>query len=398
MRYLWLMIIPLILMINPCLSLEEPVFISGIRPLGIGGAFVAIADDQNALFYNPAGLTQIGGIITPFDLSFEVNQDSLDLLNFFMDNEEKLRDLEGLSNEDREALLKKIIDKVIRLRSAGTISGPIPINYIRRISERHSVGFGIPFTKLSYSIRVKDAGFAIARINLKAYGDIIFPIAYAYRSPLPKGLSLSIPLTNMKIPISEDISFGVSLKGIIRWLLELNDTLLTISEFDKLAVLEGRGIALDIGLLYKVNQRTSIGLVSQDLFGTRFSWNDIETGSIIEKKEDTVVYPTMRLGISYRPAWLQRYSNIRDILFAFDVTNIFDGRTTFFNQLHFGGEIRVLRFILARFGFNQGYPSYGLGIDFPILKLDYVYYGRELGMYPGQIPEWNHMIGLAIRF
>ncbi|MCI2428325.1 hypothetical protein LM595_01970, partial [Candidatus Acetothermia bacterium] len=29
---------------------------SGARPLGMGGAFIALADDENALFYNPAGL------------------------------------------------------------------------------------------------------------------------------------------------------------------------------------------------------------------------------------------------------------------------------------------------------------------------------------------------------
>lgn len=29
---------------------------SGARPLGIGGAFIALSDDENAVFYNPAGL------------------------------------------------------------------------------------------------------------------------------------------------------------------------------------------------------------------------------------------------------------------------------------------------------------------------------------------------------
>ena len=31
----------------------------GARPLGMGGAFVAIADDINAVYWNPAGLTQL---------------------------------------------------------------------------------------------------------------------------------------------------------------------------------------------------------------------------------------------------------------------------------------------------------------------------------------------------
>ena len=34
-------------------------FLPGIRPLGMGNAFVAVADDRNALHYNPAGLARI---------------------------------------------------------------------------------------------------------------------------------------------------------------------------------------------------------------------------------------------------------------------------------------------------------------------------------------------------
>ena len=31
----------------------------GLRPLAMGNAYVAVADDYNALFYNPAGLARI---------------------------------------------------------------------------------------------------------------------------------------------------------------------------------------------------------------------------------------------------------------------------------------------------------------------------------------------------
>ncbi|MFB6290593.1 MAG: hypothetical protein ABEJ25_02555 [Candidatus Bipolaricaulia bacterium] len=43
----------------------------GARPLGLGGAFVGLADDGNALLYNPAGLTQV---VTPNLSSFYSNQ------------------------------------------------------------------------------------------------------------------------------------------------------------------------------------------------------------------------------------------------------------------------------------------------------------------------------------
>jgi hypothetical protein len=33
--------------------------LQGIRPLGMGDAFVAVVDDRNALYYNPAGLARL---------------------------------------------------------------------------------------------------------------------------------------------------------------------------------------------------------------------------------------------------------------------------------------------------------------------------------------------------
>jgi hypothetical protein len=40
-------------------SLRIPGHIVGARPSALGGAFTAVADDQNALFYNPAGLAKL---------------------------------------------------------------------------------------------------------------------------------------------------------------------------------------------------------------------------------------------------------------------------------------------------------------------------------------------------
>jgi len=44
-----------------CLAGFEDVAV-GARPLALGGAFVAIADDANAIYWNPAGLTRMDGM------------------------------------------------------------------------------------------------------------------------------------------------------------------------------------------------------------------------------------------------------------------------------------------------------------------------------------------------
>jgi hypothetical protein len=47
-------------------SLRVPLNVVGARPAALGGAFTAVADDQNALFYNPAGLARLDSTFAAF--------------------------------------------------------------------------------------------------------------------------------------------------------------------------------------------------------------------------------------------------------------------------------------------------------------------------------------------
>ena len=50
----------LLILFTLSLSAEEYNMIyRGARPMGMGGAFTGVSDDENALFYNPAGLNRI---------------------------------------------------------------------------------------------------------------------------------------------------------------------------------------------------------------------------------------------------------------------------------------------------------------------------------------------------
>lgn len=53
----------------------------GVRPLGMGGAFTAVADDSNAVYYNPAGIAEI---TTQFTKGYlDMNTDSYDVNDCF---------------------------------------------------------------------------------------------------------------------------------------------------------------------------------------------------------------------------------------------------------------------------------------------------------------------------
>ena len=65
---------------------EYPSFYRGVRPLAMGGAFTAVADDEQALFYNPAGLADISrlnlAILNPL---VGVSEDSLEMYQDLQD-------------------------------------------------------------------------------------------------------------------------------------------------------------------------------------------------------------------------------------------------------------------------------------------------------------------------
>src|ERR1043166_3350945 len=67
--------------------------VTGARPQGMGGAFVAVADDANALYWNPAGLTQLDSAEATFmhsndyDITVgpQLNTDYVGFVNWPMD-------------------------------------------------------------------------------------------------------------------------------------------------------------------------------------------------------------------------------------------------------------------------------------------------------------------------
>jgi hypothetical protein len=52
--------------------------------------------------------------------------------------------------------------------------------------------------------------------------------------------------------------------------------------------------------------------------------------------------------------------------------------------------------LALRTGLNQGYSSFGAGIQLPFARVDYAYYGSELGRLPGQSPSFHHRVQLSI--
>ena len=87
-------------------ELRRPV--QGIRNLGMGNAGIGLSFDENALFYNPAGLASVDKILVGFPILNEVSEDSMDVIN----------DISKLgSNPKTEDVVEKLMGKRVHYRN-----------------------------------------------------------------------------------------------------------------------------------------------------------------------------------------------------------------------------------------------------------------------------------------
>ncbi|MDR1696347.1 MAG: hypothetical protein LBR69_06965 [Endomicrobium sp.] len=145
---------------------DDPIMIKGIRPMGMGGAFTAVADDENAFFYNPAGIAQrTGSLFQIFNLNASVNTNTVDLANDFgsvfkdLGNSADNNKINGLITV-KERISDKDIDFMLSLFNPAYISGPISLG---SKGNTLSIGAGI-FDTVNVGVR---AGMEVPRFMLE---------------------------------------------------------------------------------------------------------------------------------------------------------------------------------------------------------------------------------------
>ncbi len=315
----------------------------GLRPLGMGNAYVAVADDFNALYYNPAGLARIkswdGELI---NLSPTLSAKSLDLYK-------DVKDLDSTGINNTIDLIEQYTGENQYL-SLGLSPHLIFPNF----------GFGF-----STQFELSMVFHREISVDLKAGLDVIMPIAFAmnfFQEKLSVGLGLKVrTITGVDQEFSmEDID--------------------SFNESDQLEnyAKSGMGYGADIGLLFTPTpiMEPTIGLSITDLGGVAFSEFDIGT----EKKLGipAVQLPSVNLGLSLKPIQGQG----RYVLVAIDMHSI-NQPYSFSKKLQLGSEFGWGQFLKAQLGLYQGYPTAGLQLDAGIVNLRLLTYAEELGEVAG---------------
>lgn len=315
--------------------------IEGTRPAGMGNAFLAVSDDQNALWYNPAGLAESRGVrFHLFDFSLGV--DSLDTLSR-LKNAIFNGDFSNLFRTDTEYL---------RLSVAPAVFFP----YFAISAYLHSNTF------------LDIQNFTVDPLDIVSQNDA--------------GI-----IVGLGLPAGDYLSFGVTARVFQR--VAVDETITALDLLTQLGIpqstfeaavydylydrmTEGWAIGINAGAILKVpvgSKTTELRLaaVAQDFGGTRFM---SFTGSAVPDE----LPGQFHFGGSLK----YRLDKNATLLFAVDWRDAF-GSSAMFKRISGGVELKAKSFAL-RAGVREGRWSAGISFDaLPHTRLHFVTFGRELG-------------------
>ena len=300
------------------------------RATGMGNAFIALADDANAIFYNPAGLARVRGFHAHL-VDLGVNVDGSDTFS--------------------------------RLTSAAS-SGSF--NNLIKANEKQSLGFMVKPTFIAPFVGLSFYDYASGYFDVKGptLGQKIDAFAY---NDLGVALAFGIPVGNY-------FSFGLGVRAVQRTSIEVDKTPEEIQAETGLTPID---IATDpYGKI--ASKYTGVGfaipLMASALFHVP-KWSSSAPVVRLAATYENIGNTTYRLITGTNaPSQTRASLNFGSLLqyelnkqavlnVTMDFRRQFEG-LPFFKTFHFGTEYRHRIFGL-RAGLYQGSLSYGFSLEFP---------------------------------
>lgn len=356
------------------------------RPLGMGDAFVAVANDYNAILYNPAGLARREDGELNLAMEFGIGAG---FMNFAKDIT-AAQNTEGTDEEKQKAVLAELENQ-----------------YGKTFSTRFNLFNGF-WVRPKWGIAVIPADITTEEsfhlgvgpsVNTTAYVDTTVAIGYGDDW---KGMSETGRL-----------SWGVTGKFINRGYFSKSINFVEVATDPNLVkpgdMREGFGIDADVGLLYNPLlpddgilsllrlARPTFGLVLRNVLETKF------TSSMHLLSKDTTeppeqMYRVLDLGTKweYPSFWLFSGRGVMDF------RDIMHPAYNFKKGLHIGFEFdwTVASWWKGsyRFGLNQGYFTAGASALFSLFNLDLVTYGEEVGPYSDPSENRVYAIKMSVNW
>jgi len=381
-----------------------------VRPLGMGGAFTAISDDQNAIWTNPAG---IGHTRKPRSRN-KINLLTIPNINVGSNNEARASfstlDSSGKGETSDQAVtaIENAIDA-----AGGSTDKPIwgffsaaPTLYLAT-DYNASAAFSL-FSNNRVKIAIEDPTSNLLRTEIVS--DIGGVLGASYGTKL------------------NAFTFGIQLRPTLRYAYD--DSLPAADVLDKTTLKKqieqgantGTGIGLDMGLLWTIpdfwfptfglavfnlptgcvnNYLNPYTELRQTICGTTYS------GKVNNPDSLFLVDPTdIRMGFSITP----RITNKLALRFDLDVHHLYiPSGTTFYGLpgvdasklVHAGleaflGNPLLLSPFSVRVGYGGGFTSAGLTLRLRFLLLEFATYGADISSTPTAREDRRLMLSASI--
>lgn len=338
-------------------SQEMTNFYDGVRALGMGGAAIAVVNDETALLYNPAGLGKLRDyFITIADPEGDLGAETYDVMGLSL--------LELADPQDTLNKAKLKLGKRVHGRGQVFPSLVVP-----------NFGFGV-FARVAVDAEVNAANTAYEYNYVRDYAAV-----FGFNFRLWDGI----------------IKLGVNAKVIDR--AEVHRTNLspaaTTLTLESLAS-SGMGIGSDGGLILTapIAWLPSVAAVYRDMgrttFGLRESMflNTTTTPQSIPPTIDAAIAINPILGRGVRSTWTVEYTDVQDVTEQQDSAK----------KIHGGFELNFSDAFFLRGGWNQRYWTAGVELAMFNYQFQLASYGEEIGVYPATREDRRYVVKFAIRF
>lgn len=376
-------------------------FVPSPQALAMGDAGVAFPTRETVFFYNPAHLSRAAHArpqISLLGVRGSLSNNVFDQLAFFEDELQPAIS-EGLDSKSN-AELRSLYDETLSLGRARTIvNGDVLLpSVIARVGD---VGFGAgAFGHSTLHYQFRDAGAGLPLVDFSAIADLI--------------VVGSASLDFARIGVN-GLSVGVSAKMTERWLTLKQKPLDAIGSKESVNVFRASAAGLDAGVLYELDflpipGNLAFGAAAYDVAGSNFNYRydsnlapEDEIDADLAAEEEALanalygVEPSYRIGAAYMapgivPGVFKNTGITVDYLWYAD-PRVAQEKLA---HLHIGAQAQI-GFAVLRTGLNGGYTTFGGGLHFGFVTLDYAYYGVEQGRFPGQLASWSHSAQIAFR-
>lgn len=357
-RSLWLYLTIILLAAPDLQGVESRPFFRGVRAQGMGGASIAVVNDETALFLNPAGIGKIRGTyLVVANPELETNGNTYNLLS----NGEALSGLmsngQGLldtlqSNPDKPLHLKF---QVLPALVATNFAAGVYVNYLWDLE----------------------------------YDSVNNEYDYFYRSDIGAAIGYNLRLFDGRVKL------GVSGRFINRALIDVT-VLGTETNFNAEDVVqEGGGVGVDLGLMLTGPWvwLPTVTAVVRDFGNTYFQMTEGYFHRASERPPE--VKQTIDAAIGLFPIHSKNTRSSFTVEYR-DVANANNESST--RKLHVGYELNLGDILFLRGGWNQQYWTAGLEFAVGFQQLQFATYGEEIGTDTQSREDRRYVVQYGLRF